>query len=84
MVKIARNSYQGQIGDKILDSLTIRHTDLRAIQDIGELVYLGRKISQSGSTDEDINVRIGKVRQAFALLHEVELYFQLHYNVALV
>ena len=41
------------------------------LEDINEFVYLGSKISQTGGTDEDIQARINKARQVFAMLRPV-------------
>ena len=41
------------------------------LEDIDEFVYLGSKISQTGGTDEDIQARINKARQVFAMLRPV-------------
>ena len=36
-----------------------------------EFIYLGSIVSKKGSTDEDIRARIGKARQAFAMLRPI-------------
>ena len=45
--------------------------DRSELEDIDEFVYLGSKISQTGGTDEDIQARINKARQVFAMLRPV-------------
>ena len=42
-----------------------------SIEDVQEFTYLGRKISQTGGTEEDISARIKKARQTFAILRPV-------------
>ena len=60
---------------KIMRSSNIQQDPIliegRDIEDVDEFVYLGSKISKTGGTDEDINARIKKARQAFAILHMV-------------
>ena len=41
------------------------------IEDVNEFTYLGSIASNKGSTDEDIQARIGKARQAFAMLRPI-------------
>ena len=41
------------------------------LEDIDEFVYLDSKICQTGGTDEDIQARINKARQVFAMLRPV-------------
>ena len=36
-----------------------------------EFIYLGSIVSKKGGTDEDIQARIGKARQAFAMLRPI-------------
>lgn len=36
-----------------------------------EFTYLGSIVSKKGGTDEDIQARIGKARQAFAMLRPI-------------
>ena len=50
------------------EPLTISGTE---IEDVNDFTYLGSKISNKGGTDEDINTRIKKARQAFAMLKPV-------------
>ena len=38
------------------------------IEEVDEFTYLGSIVSKKGCTDEDIQARIGKARQAFAML----------------
>jgi len=38
------------------------------VEEVDELTFLGSIVSKMGGTDEDIQVRIGKARQAFAML----------------
>ena len=42
------------------------------IEEVDEFIYLGSIVSKKGGTDEDIQARIGKARQAFAMLSNVE------------
>ena len=41
------------------------------VEDVNEFTYLGSIASNKGSTDEDIQARIGKARQAFAMLRPI-------------
>ena len=41
------------------------------LEEIEQFTYLGSVISKTGGTDEDINARICKARQAFAMLKPV-------------
>ena len=38
------------------------------VEEVDELTYLGSIVRKTGGTDDDIQVRIGKARQAFAML----------------
>ena len=42
-----------------------------AIKEVDEFIYLGSIVSKKGGTDEDIQARIGKARQAFAMLRPI-------------
>ena len=41
------------------------------IEEVDEFTYLGSIVSKKGGTDEDIQARIGKARQAFAMLRPI-------------
>ena len=41
------------------------------IEEVDQFIYLGSIVSKKGGTDEDIQVRIGKTRQAFAMLRPI-------------
>ena len=41
------------------------------IEEVEEFKYLGGIVSKKGGTDEDIQARIGKARQAFAMLKPI-------------
>ena len=41
------------------------------IEEVDEFRYLGSIVSKKGGRDEDIQERIGKVRQAFAMLRPI-------------
>ena len=41
------------------------------IEEVDEFTYLGSIVSKKGGTDEDIQARIGKARQAFAMLKPI-------------
>ena len=41
------------------------------IEEVDEFTYLGSIVSKKGGTDEDIMARIGKARQAFAMLRPI-------------
>ena len=43
------------------------------IEEVDEFIYLGSIVSKKGRTDEDIQARIGKARQAFAMLRPIWL-----------
>ena len=43
----------------------------KQIEEVDEFRYLGSIVSKKGETDEDIQVRIGKARQAFAMLRPI-------------
>lgn len=38
------------------------------VEEVDEFTYLGSIVRKMGGTDEDIQARIGKARQAFAML----------------
>ena len=41
------------------------------VEEVDEFTYLGSIVSKKGDTDEDIQARIGKARQAFAMLRPI-------------
>ena len=41
------------------------------VEEVDEFTYLGSIVSNKGGTDEDIQARIGKARQAFAMLRPI-------------
>ena len=41
------------------------------IEEVDEFTYLGSIVSKKGGTDEDIQTRIGKARQAFTMLRPI-------------
>jgi len=41
------------------------------IEEVDEFTYLGSIVSKKGGTDEDIQARIGKARQAFVMLRPI-------------
>ena len=41
------------------------------IEEVDEFTYVGSIVSKKGGTDEDIQARIGKARQAFAMLRPI-------------
>jgi len=54
-----------RIGTKRCDSVLIAG---ERVEEVDEFTYLGNIVSKKGTTDEDIQARIGKARQAFAML----------------
>ena len=54
-----------RIGTRRGDSVLIER---ERIEEVDEFTYLGSILSKKGGTDEDIQARIGKARQAFAML----------------
>jgi len=57
-----------RIGTKRRDSVLIPG---ERVKEVDEFTYLGSVVSKKGGTDEDIQARIGKPRQAFAMLKPV-------------
>ena len=57
-----------RIGTKRGDSVLIAG---ERVEEVDEFTYLGSTVSKKGGTDEDIQGRIGKARQAFAMLKPV-------------
>ena len=57
-----------RIGTKRDDSVLIAG---ERVEEVDEFTYLGSIVSKKGGTDEDIQVRIGKAGQAFAMLKPV-------------
>ena len=43
----------------------------KRVEEVDEFTYLGSIVSKKGGTDEDIQARIGKARQAFAMLRPI-------------
>ena len=41
------------------------------IEEVHEFTYLGSIVSKKGGTDKDIQARIGRARQAFAMLRPI-------------
>jgi len=54
-----------RIGTRRGDSVLIER---ERIEEADEFTYLGSILSKKGGTDEDMQARIGKARQAFAML----------------
>ena len=42
--------------------------DVEQVEEVDEFTFLGSIVSKMGGTDEDIQARIGKARQPFAML----------------
>ena len=56
------------IGTKLGDGVSVSGA---RIEEVNEFTYLGSIVSKTGGTDEDIKARIGKARQAFAMLRPI-------------
>jgi len=60
---------------KLLRVNTVQEEDItigeQAVEEVDKFVYLGSVISKTGGTDEDIQARIRKAQQAFAILRPV-------------
>ena len=57
-----------RIGTKRGDGVSVAG---EPIDEVDEFTYLGSIVSKKGGTDEDIQARIGKARQAFAMLRPI-------------
>ena len=57
-----------RIGTKRGDSVSVAG---ERVEEVDEFTYLGSIVSKRGGTDEDIQARIGKARQAFAMLRPI-------------
>ena len=51
--------------------LKINATKTKLIEEVDEFKYLGSIVSKKGGIDEDIQARIGKARQAIAMLRPI-------------
>ena len=40
----------------------------KPLEDVGEFIYMGSKVTTPGDCDTDINTRISKAKEAFAIL----------------
>ena len=66
--KVGLKTKLKRIGTKRGDSVLIAG---ERVEEVDEFTYLGSIVSKQGGTDEDIQARIGKARQAFAMLKPV-------------
>ena len=57
-----------RIGTKRGDGVSVAG---ERVEEVDEFTYLGSIVSNKGGTDEDIQARIGKARQAFAMLRPI-------------
>ena len=57
-----------RIGTKRGDGVSVAG---ERVEEVDEFTYLGSIVSKKGGTDEDIQARIGKARQAFAMLRPI-------------
>ena len=57
-----------RIGTKRGDGVSVSG---ERVEEVDEFTYLGSIVSKKGGTDEDIQSRIGKARQAFAMLRSI-------------
>jgi len=57
--------------------------DGHTIEDVDSFTYLGSIVSKSAGTEEDIKARIGKARQAFAILKPIWNNRNIHLNTKL-